>query len=127
MIINKKSNGRDPFRYITDTQHQDAADPNTIKSNIETYLESNVDTLSNVSRKSSPEFTIVVSPSNRINKTSTPSNIHTLLVASVKNDISALTQKIILEVEAELSVLKSHVDCELSALTSTFDAFFLIL
>ena len=124
MIINKKSNGRDPFRYITDTQHQDTADPNTVKSNIETYLESNVDTLSNVSRKSSPEFTIDISPSNRINKTSTPSNIHTLLVASVKNDISALTQKIILEVEAELSVLKSHVDCELSALTSKFDVFF---
>ena len=83
-----------------------------------------MDTLSNVSRKSSPEFTIDISPSNRINKTSTPSNIHTLLVASVKNDISALTQKIILEVEAELSVLKSHVDCELSALTSKIDGFF---
>ena len=43
-ITNKKSNGRDSFRHntaivnstITDTQHQDTADPNTIKSNIET-------------------------------------------------------------------------------------------
>ena len=46
LIINKKVNGRDSFRgnieivnsTITDTQHQDTADPYIVKSNIEAYM-----------------------------------------------------------------------------------------
>ena len=91
LTINKKSDGRDSFRRntaifystITDTQHQDTADPNTVKSNIKTYIEINVNTPSNICQKSSPEFTIDISPSNRIIETSIPSDTCTPLVASV--------------------------------------------
>ena len=60
LIINKKSDGRDSFRRntaivnstITDTQHQNTADTNAVKSNIKTYIESNVNTPGNISQKS---------------------------------------------------------------------------
>ena len=121
---------RDSFRRnraianstITDTQHQDTAEPNTVKSNIETFLESNVNTASNISQKSSPEFTIDVSRPNRINETSIL-DIHTPLVASVTNENSTLTQKNSLKIEAQLSVLRSYVNYKLSALTSKIDVF----
>ena len=69
----KKSNGRNCFRLnisivnstinstITYTQHEDTADLNTVKLNIETYHESNENTPSNISKNSSPEFTIGIS------------------------------------------------------------------
>ena len=133
LIINKKVNGRDSFRgniaivnsTITDTQHQDTADPYIVKSNIEAYMKSNVNTPSNISQESSSEFTIYISPSNRIIGISIPSDTHTPLVASVTNDNSRLTRQTILKIEAQLSVLKSYVDCELSALSSKLDLFFL--
>ena len=65
-----------------------------------------------------------ISPSNRINETSIPTDIHALLVTSVTNDKFRLTQKNILKIEAKLSVLKSYVDCEFSALTSKIDVFY---
>ena len=132
ITVSKKSDGRDSFRRntaivnstITDTQHQDTADPNTVKSNIEIYIESNVNTSSSISQKSSPEFTIDISPSNRIFETLIPSDTHFLLVASVMNDNFRLTQKNILKIDPQLSVLKkSYVDCELSASTSKIDVF----
>ena len=83
-----------------------------------------MNTPSNNSQTSSPEFTIYISPSNRINETSVPSNIHTPLVASITNDNSSLTQKNILKIEAHLSVLKSYVDCELATLTCKIEGFF---
>ena len=48
-------------------------------------------------------------PSNRINVTSIPSNIHTPLLARVTNDNSSLTKKN-LQIEANLSALKSYVN-----------------
>ena len=106
----KKSNGRNCFRLnieivnstinstITYTQHEDTADLNTVKLNIETYHESNENTPSNIFKNSSPEFKIDISPSNRINETSIPSDIHTPLAASVTNDNFRLTQKNILKI-----------------------------
>ena len=131
MIINKTSNGRDFFRRntaivnstITNTQHQDTTDPNTVKLNIETYIKSNVNTPSNISQKSSPEFTIHISPSNLIIVTFIPSDTHSHLVASVTNDNSRLTEKNILKIEAQLLALKSYVERELSALTPKIDFF----
>ena len=79
-------------------------------------------TASNISQKSSPEFTIDVSPPNRINETSIL-DIHTPLVASVTNENSTLTQKNSLKIEAQLSVLRSYVNYKLSALTSKIDVF----
>ena len=52
-----------------------------------------------------------------------PSNIHIPFVTGVTNDNFSLTQKNILKIEAELSALKSYVDCEFSALTSKIDIF----
>ena len=46
---------------ITYTQHEDTADLNTVKLTIETYHESNENTPSNISKNSSPEFTIDIS------------------------------------------------------------------
>ena len=103
-----------------------ASDLNTVKSNIETYLEGNVNTRSNISRTSSPEFTIDIEPSYRINETSIPPNIHTPLVTSVTNYNSSLTQNNILKIQAQLSALKSYVDCELSALTFKIDIFLIL-
>ena len=128
LVINKKSNDRDSFRHnttianstITDTHHEDTAYPNTVKSNIENYLEGNVNTPSNISQKLSPEFTIDISPSN---ETSVPPNIHASLVTSVPNDNSSLTQKNIFKTEAQLLALKSYKDCELCALTLKIDVF----
>ena len=85
MKINKKWTDRHSFRRntgivnstITNTQYKDTDDPNTAESNIETYLESNVNTPSNISQKSSPEFTIDISTSNRIIETSIPSDTRT--------------------------------------------------
>ena len=83
-----------------------------------------MNTSSSISQKSSPEFTIGISPSNRIFETPIPSDTHFLLVASVMNDNFRLTQKNILKIEPQLSVLKkSYVDCELSASTSKIDVF----
>ena len=39
------------------------------------------------------------------------------------NESSNFTQKSMLRIEAQLSVLKSYLDCELSTLTSKIDAF----
>ena len=39
------------------------------------------------------------------------------------NESSNFTQKSMLKIEAQLSVLKSYLDCELSTLTSKIDAF----
>ena len=83
-----------------------------------------MNTPSNSSQTSSPEFIIYISPSNRTNETSVPSNIHTPLVASITNGNSSLTQKNILKIEAHLSVLKSYVDCELATLTCKIEGFF---
>ena len=52
-----------------------------------------------------------------------PSNIHIPFVTGVTNDNFSLTQKNVLKIEAELSALKSYVDCEFSALTSKIDIF----
>ena len=82
-----------------------------------------MNTPSNISLKSSPEFKIDISPSNRIIEISIPSDTHTPLVANVTNENSRLTQKNILKIEAQVSVLKSYVDCEISALTSKIDFF----
>ena len=126
MIINKTSNGRNTTivnSTITNTQHQDTTDPNTVKFNIETYIKSNVNTPSNISQKSSPEFTTHISPSILIIVTFIPSDIHSHLVASVTNDNSRLTQKNILKIEAQLLALKSYVERELSALTPKIDFF----
>ena len=82
-----------------------------------------MNTPSNISVKSSPEFKIDISPSNRIIEISIPSDTHTPLVANVSNENSRLTQKNILKIEAQVSVLKSYVDCEISALTSKIDFF----
>ena len=57
LIINKRSDGRDSLRRsiaivnstIIDTQHQDIADPITLKLNIKTYIENNVITPGNIS------------------------------------------------------------------------------
>ena len=97
--------------------------PNTVKPNIETHLEGNVNVPNNISQKSSPESIIDISLSNGINETSIPSNIYTPLVTSVTNDNSPLTQQNILKIEAQLLALKSYVDCELSALTFEIDGF----
>ena len=94
-----------------------------LRQNTETYLESNVGTPSNIPQKSSPECTIDISPSNRINETFLPSNIHTPVLASVPNDNSSLTPKNILKMEAQLSVLKSYIDCKLAPLTSKIVVF----
>ena len=59
LIINKRSDGRDSLRRniaivnstITDTQHQDIADPINLKLNIKTYIENNVITPGNISQK----------------------------------------------------------------------------
>ena len=64
LIINRKWDGYDSFRRntaivnstIINTQYQDTVDPNIVKSNIETYIERNVNTPGNISQKSSPEL-----------------------------------------------------------------------
>ena len=66
--MNKKSNDHGYFRCnkaivnstIAGTQHQDRDYPNTVKSNIKTYIENNVNPSGNISQKSSTEFTIQV-------------------------------------------------------------------
>ena len=67
------------------------------KSNIETYIESNVNIRSNISLNSSFEFIIESSPSNRINEISIPSDIHTPLVTSVTNESNRQNQKNVLK------------------------------
>ena len=54
---------------------------------------------------------------------SVPTDIQTPITASNLNDTSKFTQKSMLKIEAQLSALKSYVDCELSTLTSKIDAF----
>ena len=131
MIINKKSNDHGYFSCnkaivnstIASTQHQDRDYPNTVKSNIKTYIENNVNTSGNISQKSSTEFTIQVWPSNRITELFIPSDTHTPLVASAINVNSRLTLKSILKIEAHALVLTSYIECELSALTSKIEVF----
>ena len=52
-----------------------------------------------------------------------PSHTHTPLVTTVTNDNSRLIEKNTLKIEAQLSILKSYVDCGPSALTSKIDVF----
>ena len=54
---------------------------------------------------------------------SVPTDIQTPITANNLNDTSKFTQKSMLKIEAQLSALKSYVDCELSTLTSKIDAF----
>ena len=49
--------------------------------------------------------------------------MHSSSCQCITNDNSRLIQKTILKTEAQLSVLQSYVDCELSALTSKIDMF----
>ena len=68
------------------------------------------------SKQIPPENTTDTSPT-------VPTDIQTPITTSNLDDTSNLTKKTILKIEAQLSVLKSYVDCELSTLTSKIDAF----
>ena len=49
--------------------------------------------------------------------------MHNPITTNDLNESSNFTQKSMLKIEAQLSVLKSYLDCELSTLTSKIDAF----
>ena len=52
-----------------------------------------------------------------------PTDIQTPITANDLNDTSNFTQKSIIKIEDQLSVLKSYIDCEHFTLTSEIDAF----
>ena len=52
-----------------------------------------------------------------------PTDIQTPITANDLNDTSNFTQKSMLKTEAQLSALKSYLDCEHSTLFSKIDAF----
>ena len=87
----------------------DEIDINTLRSSKQIPPENTTDTaLLNTTTETSPTV---------------PTDIQTPITTSNLDDTSNLTKKTILKIEAQLSVLKSYVDCELSTLTSKIDAF----
>ena len=52
-----------------------------------------------------------------------PTDIQIPITANNLNDTTKFTKKSMLKIEAQLSALKSYVDCEVSTLTSKIDAF----
>ena len=145
IIVNKKSiNGRDSFRRNTEvfsttdetsdidnTQlqnekgHKDNNKPNnSVQQPTHSFIETDIHTLCS-SQQLAPENSTDTTSLNTITEISlsVPTDIQTPITASNLNDTSKFTQKSMLKIEAQLSALKSYVDCELSTLTSKIDAF----
>ena len=145
IIVNKKSiNGRDSFRRNTEvfsttdetsdidnTQlqnekgHKDNNKPNSsLQQPAHSFIETDIHTLCSC-QQLAPEITADTTSLNTITEISStvPTDIQTPITANNLNDTSKFTQKSMLKIEAQLSALKSYVDCELSTLTSKIDAF----
>ena len=146
IIINKKSiNGWDSFRRNTlevfsttdetsdtdNTQlqnekgHKDNNKPNSsLQQPTHSFIETDIHTLCSC-QQLAPEITADTTSLNTITEISStvPTDIQTPITANNLNDTSKFTQKSMLKIEAQLSALKSYVDCELSTLTSKIDAF----
>ena len=146
IIINKKSiNGRDLFRRNTlevfsttdetsdtdNTQlqnekgHKDNNKPNSsLQQPAHSFIETDIHTLCSC-QQLAPEITADTTSLNTITEISStvPTDIQTPITANNLNDTSKFTQKSMLKIEAQLSALKSYVDCELSMLTSKINAF----
>ena len=144
IIINKKSvNGHDSFRRNTvevfsttdetsDTDnsqlqnekvHKDNDKPNSsLQQPTHSFIETYIHTLSSC-QQLAPEITTDTSSSNTITEISltAPTDFQTPITAKNLND--NFTQKSMLKIEAQLSALKSYIDCELSTFTSKTDAF----
>ena len=76
------------------------------------------------SQELAPEITTETTSLNTTTETSpiVPTNIQIPIATNNLNDPSNFTQKTILKIEAQLLVIKSYVDCELSMFTSKIDA-----
>ena len=144
IVINKKSvNGRDSFGRNTlevfsntgetsdtdntqlqnEKDHKDNDKPNSsLQQPTHSFTETYIHTLSSC-QQLAPEITTDTSSSNTITEISltAPTDFQTPITAKNLND--NFTQKSMLKIEAQLSALKSYVDCELSTLTSKIDAF----
>ena len=145
IIINKKSvNGRESFRRNTlevfsttdeisdtdNTQPQNEKDHkhndklnSSVQQPTHSFIETDIHTLSSC-QQLAPKTITDTSSLNTITEISltVPTDIQTPITANNLNDTSNFTQKSMLKIEAQLSALKSYVDCELSMLTSKIDA-----
>ena len=146
IIINKKSiNGRDSFRRnaldvcsTTDENsgidstwqqhekgHKDNNKPNSsLQQPAPSFNETDINTLCSC-QQLAPEITTDTTSLNTTTEITptVPNDIQTPITANNLNETSNFTQKFILKIEAQLSLLKTYVDCELSTLTSKIDAF----
>ena len=145
IIVNKKFiNGRDSFRRNTEVfsttdetsdidniqlqnekGQKDNNEPNnSVQQPTHSFIETDIHTLCS-SQQLAPENSTDTTLLNTITEISlsVPTDIQTPITASNLNDTSKFTQKSMLKIEAQLSALKSYVDCELSTLTSKIDAF----
>ena len=120
-----------PVILIANTQqqnekhHKDNNKSNSFLQNpAPSFNETDINTLC-YSKQLPPEITTDTALLNKTTETSptVPTDIQTPITTSNLNDTSNLTKKTILKIEAQLSALKSHVDCELSTFTSKIDAF----
>ena len=140
IIVNKKStNGRDSFRRSTTDKTSDIDNiqlqnekglkdnnkpNNSVQQRTHSFIETDIHTLCS-SQQLAPENSTDTTSLNTITETflSVPTDIQTPITARNLNDTSKFTQKSMLKIEAQLSALKSYVDCELSMLTSKINAF----
>ena len=144
IIINKKSingcelsgcNTLDVFSTTDETSdidntqlqkkkgHKDNNKPNSsLQQPTPSFTETDINTLCSC-QQLAPEITTdtTLNTTTEISP-ALPTDIHTSITANNLNDTS-VTQKFMLKIEAQLSALKSNVDCELSTLSSKMDAF----
>ena len=105
--------------------HKDNNEPNnSVQQPAPSFNETNINTLCSCQHLA-PEITADTTSLNTTTEISPilPTDIQSPIAANNLNDTSNFTQKSMLRIEDQLSVLKSYVDCELSTLTSKIDAF----
>ena len=147
IIINKSSiNGRELFRRNTlevfsttdktsgtdNTQlqngqgHKDNNKPNSsLQQPTLSFIKTHIKTLCSCQQQLAPEFERDTTSLNAMTEISStvPTDIQTPINANNLNDTSNFTQKSMLKIEAQLSALKSDVDCELSTFILKIEAF----
>ena len=96
----------------------------TLQQPVHSFNETDINTLCSF-QQLAPEITTDTTSLNTATETSptVPTDIQTPIATSNLNDTSNFTQKFIIKIEAQLSVLKSYVDYELSTLPSKIEAF----
>ena len=105
--------------------HKDNNKPNSsLQQPAPSFNETDINTLCSC-QQLAPEITTDTTSLNTTTEISptVPNNIQTPITANNLNETSNFTQNSMLKIEAQLSVLKSYVDCELSTLTLKIDAF----